>query len=53
MYGHLFEGIDQDAADRLDETVRKAGADQTPPQGAWVEKPRTLLTPLQWPYQVK
>ncbi|HUP17550.1 MAG TPA: tyrosine-type recombinase/integrase [Acidimicrobiia bacterium] len=28
VYGHLFEGIDQDAADRLDESVRNAGADQ-------------------------
>ena len=28
IYGHLFEGIGQDAADRLDESVRNAGADQ-------------------------
>lgn len=28
VYGHLFEGIDQEAADRLDKRVRGAGADQ-------------------------
>ena len=28
IYGHLFEGIGQDAADRLDESVRNAGADR-------------------------
>jgi integrase len=28
VYGHLFEGIDQEAADRLDERVRSSGADQ-------------------------
>ena len=43
IYGHLFEGIDQDAADRLDESVRNAGAgpgaDQTPPEG---DRPQRL-----------
>ena len=28
VYGQLFEGIDQEAADRFDETVRRAGAEQ-------------------------
>lgn len=28
IYGHLFEGFDQEVADRLDETVRNSGADQ-------------------------
>ncbi|HUP16380.1 MAG TPA: tyrosine-type recombinase/integrase [Acidimicrobiia bacterium] len=28
IYGHLFEGIDQQAADRLDESVRSSSADQ-------------------------